>query len=248
VNVAVITLKGKNMKTLVATLFAISFSSVCLANNSYFLQSDAFFFTRVGEETVAELQESTTYDFSYGSKGRGGRGCGDLGYFNLKIENLTQETATSFADCRRRLTPLLESDGMMNVFVYALDYDWKKFGIGMQYNESWVNESLQFGAHEDHVILGTFSNSQSQIMRNWRDSHRVPPLGAICPELPKGHQQSWRESPATIDASKVKFLIIPDRKFNEYINHTDSHDRVIVELSSGKMTVFKYSNGNWEEQ
>jgi len=220
-----------------------------MANNSYYLPGDAFFFTRISEKTAAKLLSADAYDFSYGNKANAAYGCGYLGYRFLRIENLDQPFGNAIVEAHKTLRPLMGSDSVMNVFIYPSDYDWKKFGIGLQYNESWVDESLSFGANADHVRLGSFVSSRELVARNWRDSNRVPALGASCPKLPKlleGDIQSWDKSPATISLNKIKFLIIPDRDFDSYLSQNKG--KTIIEISSGNLTTFKYSNGDWRKQ
>ena len=220
------------------------------ANNTYFLPGDAFFYARLDLESAQKLAESESPVLSYGNHWNGGFGCGHIGYQNIELSKMSVDTKTAIVDAYRQLKDEIKKDanlgGKMSVFVYSTQYDWKKYGLGLQYNENWGTESVAFGTSRDHVRLESFVERPSLLMQNWRDSTLVAPLPTKNPELPDGHKQAWTKTPASIACSKCRILIIPSRDFDSYV--APSNGLELIEISNGKLTRFARTNGEWKSK
>tara|TARA_R110002049_G_scaffold309081_1_gene516671 strand:+ start:1332 stop:2051 length:720 start_codon:yes stop_codon:yes gene_type:complete len=218
------------------------------ANNTFFLPGDAYFYARLDLESAQKLADSESPILPYGSHRNGGFGCGYIGYQNIELANMSDATKAAIVDAYRQFQDEISGDanlgGKMSVFVYSKEYDWKKYGLGLQYNENWVAESVAFGASRDHVRLENFIEQPSSLMQSWRDSTLVAPLPTNNPKLPNGHKQAWTETPISIDCSKCRILIIPNRDFDSYVTPTNGQE--LVEISDGKLTRFTRTNGEWE--
>jgi len=147
------------MTSLRITTFVVALTA-CLcsksqANNTYFLPGDAFFYLRLDEVEVAKLPQVKSPEFLYGNHWDGGYFCGYIGFKKLKIlnmsQNMTKGLVKAFARFKSQLNPDGLSDKRISVFVYNKDYDWKKHGIGLQYNEKWTAETLRFCYNPDHA-------------------------------------------------------------------------------------------------
>ena len=238
-------MKSKQLIASFALLIAVS--QTLHANNTYFLPGDAFFYIRLDLEASLKLADSKSPILPYGSHWNGGFGCGHIGYQNIEFTNMSDATKKAFVDSYRKFQDDIDSDqnlgGKMSVFVYSKDYDWKKYGLGLQYNENWVSESVAFGAPRDHVRLENFVAQPSSLMQSWRDSTLVAPLPTSNPKLPDGHKQAWTKTPVSIDCSKCRILIIPNRNFDSHV--APSNGLELIEIADGASTQFTHTNGEW---
>lgn len=218
------------------------------ANNTYFLPGDAFFYARLDLESAQELANSELPILQYGGHWNGGYGCGFIGYKKIELTKMSDATQTAIVDAYRQFQNEIKSDpnlsGKMSVFIYSEKYDWRKFGLGLQYNEKWVDESVAFGTSRDHVRLESFVQRPGSLMQNWRDSTLVDPLPTQNPKLPDGHKQAWTNTPVKIDSAKCRILIIPNRDFDSYV--TPSNGLELIEISDGTLTCFQRTNGEWQ--
>jgi hypothetical protein len=248
--------EGLTMRNLKSTIFCVivfSLSSASvLANNTRFLPGDAFFFTRLSKQEIIALQKTDSPTFEYGNHWNGCYGYGIIGYSTLRIKNFSVETRAALRDAFKRLETDLEKGSfddpekkLMSLFVYSKDYPWIKHGIALQYNEDWVEESTAFYPNftndssfiYNSLRLESFMGSK-RLLRNWRNSKIIKPLGATCPKLPKGHSGIWSKTPVEIDAAKCKFLIIPKRNFEDYLPNSLVADQRIIEILDGKLVEY----------
>ena len=237
------------LKYLLATFTLLLTASQTLhANNTYFLPGDAFFYARLDLESAQKLADSESPILPYGSHSNGGFGCGYIGYKNIELAKMSDATKAAIVDAYRQFRDEVNGDanlgGKMSVFIYSKEYDWKKYGLGLQYNENWVAESVAFGVSRDHVRMENFVEQPSALMQNWRDSNLIAPLPTTNPKLPDGHKQAWTKTPISIDCSKCRILITPNRDFDSYV--TPANGQELVEISDGKLTRFIRTNGEWE--
>ncbi len=199
---------------------------------------------------VERLTESDAPTVSYGSHRKGGFGCGYIGYQHLKLTGMTDKTKDSFARAFKLLQQKIDEDpniqGKMSVFVYSKKYDWRKHGIALQFNENWVEDSVRFGVTREHVRLESFVEYPDSIIRNWRDSPIVKPLDVKLPEIPIGHKQAWTKTPAEVDSTKCRFLIIPNRDFDEYV--FPENGQQVFEILEGNLRQHKKIDGEWQVQ
>ena len=231
-------------------IFVLVTASISLANNTYFLPGDAFCYVRLDLKSASRLNDDQSSLFQYGSTSNGSSGCGTIGYQNIQLSNMTSESKNALIDAYHRFQKEVVSDpelgGMMSVFIYSRDYDWKKYAIGVQYNEDWAEESIAFGTIREFTQIGQFSSSA--LLQNWRDSKLVDKLPAKCPELPAENRHAfpspWTKTPVTIDASECCFIVIPNRDFQSYIYL--SPGLKIIEIVDGTSTFYKRVNGEWK--
>ena len=238
------------------------------AHNTYFLPGDAFFFSRLDADDLQQLQTTSSPIFQYGNPFNGAAGCGYIGYEKIELHEMDKATKDSLVKSYRTFEKEIEagleklsarassgkgqfkSDTILkpeiNVFVYSAEYDWKRFGIGIQYNENWLDESISFGTKHEHTRLNAFSSRS--IVNNWRDSKLVEPLSVECPKLPAEHGKdfpmSWSKTPTRMAASKCRLIVIPNRDFDSYSLLPKDGAR-IIEIFDGKMTLMAQKDGEW---
>lgn len=233
--------------TVSVAFVALAFSQA-LANNTSFLPGDAYFYTRFDLESARALADSESPILQYGNHWNGGYGCGFIGYDKLELTKMSAETKSAIVDAYQQFQDEIKEDpnlgGQMSVFIYSDEYDWNKFGLGLQYNENWVDESVAFGTSRDHVRLESFVEHPTAIMQNWRDSTLVAPLPTQNPKLPDGHKQAWTDTPVKIDAAKCRILIIPNRDFDSYVLPMNGLE--LIEITNGTLTRFHRTNGEWQ--
>ena len=239
------------LKHLIAAIaLFVNPSQMLHANNTYFLPGDAFFYARLDSNSAKKLAESVSPVLPYGSHWNGGAGCGYIGYQTIKLIKMSDTTKAAIVESYRHFENKIKDDpnlrGKMSVFIYANKYDWKKYGLGLQYNENWAPESVAFGASKDHVRLESFVGQLSSVMQNWRGSTFVAPLPTTNPELPAGHKQAWTESSVSIECSKCRILIIPNRNFDSYV--TPANGLELIEISDGALTKFTRTDGEWKSK
>ena len=236
------------LKRLIATFCFLLFSIDALyANNTYFLPGDAFFYVRLNLQAANKLAGSESPILHYGSHWNGAAGCGYIGYQSIQINEMPAATKAAIVDAYKQFQDEINRDssqrGKMSVFIYSTEYDWKKHGLGLQYNENWMKESVAFGVLRDHVRLESFVKHPNSVAQSWRDSTLVAPLPTKNPKLPKGHEQAWTKTPVSIDCSKCRFLIIPNRNFDSYVRPSNGLE--LIEISDGSLTHFVQTNGEW---
>ena len=247
------------MKYCIVTLILLfALTNTTIAHNTYFLPGDAFFFINFRERDIDWLEKNKAPIFSYGSPRDSALGCGCLGYRDLQLNNLNDETRNllieAFNDFRGQMSKdrIHREREMCSLFVYSAGYDWKKHGLALQYNENWADECVEFGVNREHAVLSTFSDNGSDVVKNWRDSALITPLSAKCPvredpETEIGFNYfPWVKTPVTVDCQDVCFLLIPHRQFADVINASDK--QTVIQIRNRKKKTFKRINGSWEEQ
>ena len=242
----------KILPLVILITFAMFAPSPSIANNTYFLPGDAFFFVRLNKGVAKQFGASDSTVLPYGNPFNGAAGCGYIGYEKIELTNLTPDVKQSISNAFSRLeTEAMgdpKMDGNICMFIYSDKYDWKRFSIGMQYNENWADQAVTFGTIRDHTALACFSSDS--VMRNWRDSSLVSPLPADCPALPDGHGKDfpmpWTKTPVKIDANDCCFILLPNRDFDSYINPTNGIN--LIEIANGKVTNFEWDNGKWQSK
>ena len=202
------------MQILKVTLLVLLLSSVAAAHNTYFLPGDAFFFSRLSLEDLQKLQNSDSPVLSCSLPFTGAAACGYIGYEKIELGDMDAKTKAALINSYRQFEKQIKAEleaqekgsgdfrsddepvPEISVFIYSAGYDWKRYGISIQYNENWLEESIAFGTKHDHTLLNTFSSAT--VTNNWRDAKLVEPLGAQCPELPDGRPAdvptSWGET------------------------------------------------------
>ena len=241
---------------IVSRVFALTLllmtSTPLLANNTFFLPGDAYFFARMTLDQVEALQDEKSPTFEYGSHSDGGYFCGYIGIRKLQVTDIPVDDRLALLKACREIKSEIEKQSAytdevkLNIFVYRKDYDWQQLGLALQYNEDWVDQSVKFGAMREHVRLESFVTKPDLLMKNWRDSETVEPLGAVCPELPEGHRQAWSKTPAVISADKCKFLLVPDREFDSYAQKKSGI--TVVEIVDGNHKRYVKQGSRWNEQ
>lgn len=226
----------------------VIFENCCdvAANNSYFLPGDSFFFVRMTQEEIIGIQKVKSPIFAYGSHSNGGFGCGFAGYSKLRVSNMSDvmknHLLTSFSDFDSSLEENFDGKKVLCIFIYNRDYDWKKHGIGIQYNENWVNETVKFGHLKEHVRLENFTSSPQSLMYAWRDSPRIAPLATTNHKISKDQMGAWTTSPVMLK-SDFQLLVIPKRNFDDYFRKKDDLPLIVI-TKDGKAT-YVTRNRRW---
>lgn len=242
----------KRIYPVVAAVLTLCAASGASANNTFFLPGDAYFYTRLGSDEIEKLKGVDAPIFTYGSHWNGGFGCGFIGYQKLQILEIPAEVQAAlkvaYEKFRSDISERDDLQGKMSVFIYSADYDWQKRGLGLQYNERWVDESVRFGFGRDHLRLESFVIAPNAIVRNWRDADLVSPLNAQCPVLPADHTQAWSKSPVEMEAKNAKLLIIPNRDFDDYVETFPEEGLEVIEIADGKLTHFVSVDRRWQAE
>ena len=245
------------MRTLAAAVVVyFSVITVAGANNTLFLPSDAFFFARLTSKEVDDLATQESPTLLYGNHWDGGRGCGVFGYSELKIVAMPEVEKTllrkAFTLLQNNLDEKFISNGSeetrpaINIFVYNADYDWKRFGIALQYNENWPDETVASGVtHREHMVLESFilpedGHVARLLERNWRDSKSVQKLDVQCAQRKDG---SPNLSEPVEMRSKRSYIVLPNRKFSEYIYPKDGVHLCVI--SNEKIDHFVFEKQQW---
>ncbi len=230
------------------------------ANNTLFLPGDCFFFTRLTMREIESLTDTSSPHFVYRSHWNGGRGCGVLGLEFLEIADMPDSEKSalkaafqSLADILEReiefddnLNRVFEGDKTISILIYNDDYDWQRFGIGLQYNEHWADQTVAFGGMRDHIVLESFigtheSRGASFIERNWRDSTLVPQLAAESPPLENGKYVS--RAPVKQRAPRL-FVVLPNRDFDSYFVPKDGARLCIIR--DGSLIEHEFKQRKWQ--
>lgn len=234
--------------------------SLASANNTLFLPGDCFFFTRLTMREIESLSDTSSPHFAYRSHWNGGRGCGDLGLQFLEIVDMPDSEKSALKAAFHSLTDILEreivfdetairaleGDKTISILIYNHDYDWQRFGIGLQYNELWADQTVAFGGLRDHIVLESFigtheSRGASFIERNWRDSSLVPPLVAESPALENAKYVS--RAPVKQRASRL-FVVLPNREFDSYFEPKDGARLCIIR--NGELHEYEFKRREWQ--
>lgn len=235
----------KSIRFAMTCIFVSFTCSLSLANNTYYLPGDAFFYARLDLESSRALAESESPILSYGNHWNGGYGCGYIGYQKIEFRQMADGTKKAIVEAYQHFEDEIKKDpnlnGKMSVFVYSRKYDWKKYGLGLQYNEEWVDESVAFGASREHVRLESFVKRPESLMRNWRDSTLVDPLPAQIAKLSTAETETGTS--VRIDSSKCRMLIIPNRDFDSYVIPANGVE--LIEICAGKLSRYERKNGEW---
>ncbi len=227
----------------------------CKANNTSFLPGDAFFYCRLDSDDIAALLKSDPAVFRYGNHWDGGFGCGFAGYARASAPDLPKSQKESLVRIYGRLKEFIEPDGhgdkKMSVFFYNSNYDWQKHGLGIQYNEDWVEETAAFGHSLDHLRLESFMQSgvdlttkASILEKAWRDSPRIGPLDATIPQLPPKPNPAESLKEPIVLGSAFQIIVIPNRNFHDYWELSDGV--VVAVLSEDGVAWFHVSAGEWK--
>lgn len=223
------------------------------ANNTRFLPGDAFFFTQLNQTQFAALRRDESPVFLYGSPSNAGRGCGDYGWERLQIVEMPKAEKDALVKAFQLMKPSLERDAngrfAIHVLIYNEDYDWQRFGLGLQYNENWVDESVGFGVPREFLSLESFLRAGERgadrfIERNWRDSTLVPPLRAEPSPITLDRQQQG-EQPVRLKRPRL-YVVLPNRDWEAYFSREKDVDLCIIR--SGQLEQWTRRQREWKRK
>ena len=204
------------MRLLIILLSLSCTHPAAYANNTLFLPGDAFFFTRLTIAEIEALQDIESPILRYKNHRDGG--CGTFGFQFLKIINMSTGEKENLAIAYKSLHDVLDTnlDGAktLNVLVYNRDYAWEIYGIGLQYNENWADETATFGAVRRHLRLESFILDRETerplfVERNWRDSQLVPALSTT--SAPLAEQKFISKAPVVMTAKRRLIVLSESR-------------------------------------
>ncbi|MBA4032283.1 MAG: hypothetical protein C0478_15540 [Planctomyces sp.] len=175
-----------------------------------------------------------------------------MGYDEIQFVEMPKVDKEGLREVYLRLKPELEDafgkPDAMSVLVYNADYDWRRYGFALQYNENWAEESLTGGFVSRQFLTMTnfFESSEkhaaSAIQRNWRDATLVPCLNANCRQKKEADGTS-RNLPVESQQDRL-YLILPDRNFENYLYPKDGAH--FYHLLKGKIEHYRCKGRKWE--
>jgi len=213
-------------------VISLLITAPCLANNSYFIPGDAFFYCEIDLSEWNQLQSGQLNFLEYDRpEEMPVFFCGYTGYRKLDLSNLSthfrRQLLTAIASMKKRYPSEIrelereENDvpdtsgvekketNKIRVFVYNESFDYSKFRIGLKYNESWIDYATQRGFKREHFQYDFFVPTVQGITESWRMGSAVPPLYV---NLPSSNQDSISTA-MKFDASRVMFLVCPPVSF-----------------------------------
>lgn len=258
------------LRTLFAIVSYFSLALPCLANNSYFIPGDAFFYFEVdqaewkalqtGKLSVMKYDRPEELSFSF---------CGYAGYENLDLANLPDEYRTRLVEAiatmkKKYPSKIVEIDhgapgffgepsgiekkevNKIRIFVCNKSFDCGKHRIALKYNESWPEAGVALGFPRDHFQYDFFVASPQAIVESWRMGAEVPPLSVQFPNSDRGYVKE----PMKIDPAKVKFLVCPPEPLSSlcFPPRDSDHECFSVSKDGTKtLTVDKSRKSAWIE-
>jgi hypothetical protein len=235
-------------------------TSIADANNNFFLPGDAFFPTQLTAEDVRALQEGKPEDkvFLYSSfGGYSGAFCGYAGYLRTRIATVDRPFIKNLSLAYDRVragelkklvevvrdgkTKLEETNGMRVLF-YPQAFDFKRFHLGLQYNEKWADEAVKFGHKREHLRLCELIDDKDAVAQSWRDATAVGTFEASFPKL-ELRESGPLEEPMTINGP-VQAIILRHYSLKEYFQRKE-----LVELFAvdSKGITYYFWNGSKHE-
>lgn len=150
-------------------------------------------------------------------------------------------------DLDKKLDDNCKEHAAINVLVYNADYDWKRFGIALQYNENWPDETADLGVpFREHMRLESFieredSHVAALLERNWRDSKIVAKLDAQCAARKEG--TSIVSEPVEMRGKRI-YVVLPNRRFSDYMYPKDGVHFCIILGEKMEHLVFETQKWN----
>lgn len=247
---------------LTAFILCWVFASTAEANNNFFLPGDAFFPTQLTAEDVKALQEGKPEEkvFQYSSfGGYEGAFCGYAGFPRARIATLDRPLVANLARAYARLrmsqprelrevvkdgrTSLVETNGM-RVLYYPQTFDFKKFRLGLQYNEKWVEEAIKFGHQRDQLRLCELIDDKDAIAESWRDATRVGTFEATFPKV-EFPESGPIEEPMTIK-SAVQAIVLCHGSLKDYFQRNNLPVLFVVDSKGLTYHYWEDRDRSWE--
>lgn len=247
------------LRTSLAIMIAV-LPLLASANNTLFLPGDCFFFTRLSMAEIESLSDTSSPKLVYRDHWNGGRGCGVFGLQFLEIVDMQDSEKSALKAAYQCLADILEpelefddnskpsfdGDKKISILICNDDYDWQRFGIGLQYNENWADQTVAFGAVRDHIVLESFIGTHESrgamfIEQNWRDSSLVPQLVAESPVLESGKYVS--RAPVKQRAPRL-FVVLPNRDFDSYFVPKEGARLCIIR--DGSLHEYEFKQRKWQ--
>lgn len=236
-------------KLLIAVLLVAAITESALANNTDFLPGDSFFFTRLNSSEIEALQGTDAPILRYRSHWNGGRGCGSAGFQFLEITQMPEAEKACLASAFQKLEQELERDEDDNKTISVLicngDYDWQRFGIALQYNENWADETAAFGHLRQHLVLESFIGTHENgadgfIERNWRDSSLVTRLNVVSPPI---GEKTISHAPVKMQSPRL-YVVLPNREFRSYVSPEEG-TRILI-IADGELAEMTFTKRKWQ--
>ena len=218
--------------------------SIGKANNNFFLPGDAFFYTVLTEDALAEIKKSNSPIFRY-QRPEHLRSffCGYAGFEQLQVKDMSPDIKKNLAVVYRtireghplqiELVPevkVVEGDletievktgkilrreiNGISMFFYNADFDADRYRLALKYNETWVEEVVAFGHRQEHVRFDFFLPQEEAVMSCWRDAKQVKPLNVIAPPIKV--RRSSNPLPPIMLNGKVRIFVLPS---NDFLSH-----------------------------
>ncbi|QEG42586.1 hypothetical protein [Roseimaritima ulvae] len=246
-------------RTFFAIVIHLLLAFPCLANNSFFIPGDAFFYFEIdkaewealqsGELSVMKYDRPEELSFMF---------CGYAGYENLEIANLPDAYRARLVEAivtmkKKYPSKIVEIDhgdtgsfggpsgvekkevNKIRIFVYNQSFDFGKHRIALKYNESWPEAGVALGLRRDHFQYDFFVASPQAIVESWRMGAKVRPLSVQVPTSGRIH---FKE-PMKLDPAKVKFLVCPPKPLSSLCFPARDSDLECFSVSKAATTTLK---------
>ncbi|TWU23508.1 hypothetical protein [Novipirellula artificiosorum] len=257
-------------RTFFAIVIHLSLALPCLANNSFFIPGDAFFYFEIDQAEWGALQSRKLSVMKYDRPEElSFMLCGYAGYENLDIANLPEEYWTRIVEAiatmkKKYPTKIVEIDhgetgsfggpsgvekkevNKIRVFVCNKSFDFGKHRIALKYNESWPEAGVALGLRRDHFQYDFFVASAQAIVESWRMGADVRPLSV---QLPTSGRIHFKE-PMKFDPAEVKFLVCPPEPLSSLCFPPRDSDLKCFSVSKDgttTLTVDKSKKSIWTE-
>lgn len=220
------------------------------AHNNQFLQGDAYFSAELNQQTIVTAKQKDGVKFAY----RGYRSvmmfCGYMGYQNLSITDKEgkyhEVLRQAYATIRKAYPaePLEEGfDGErvepnpIKVYFYNKTYDENELGVGLRYNENWVQDQ---GGDGKHARYDSAVNARWSVVQDWKLGDKVPALGVKGYDRKKVMKANMGVAePVRIASSDLKAVLIPDAMVTEVFERIQGVEFYV--LVNGKLTRYRFN-------
>ncbi|QDT14824.1 hypothetical protein [Alienimonas californiensis] len=247
----------KPVAAVACSLASLTAATPAWATNRGFFPGDAFFHTTLTKEVAEKLRADASTPLRYATPDHEEGGfCGYTGYWNARLP-ADSPLAARLADLYDRLrrdvvfrevSQAIEDDGTVtewetngfNLFLYNSDYNPRRRGIGLRYNETWVEDEMAFGPSRAGTRLEIFVDHPHAVSQDWRDAADVPPLNADCPPLPPVPAREVLRMAGPMIEEPIRLrgpvlaVVTEQRDLNGYFRPRRSLDPFEIELEIGE--------------
>lgn len=202
------------MKILVA-IFVLTVSSV-QAHNNLFFPGDAYFSAAFTKDLIAKIGKNDGFVIPYHRYSKSFMACGYAGLSNAGISKLPEATQQNLKETLEQLfkeeadkARTRETDkGKLKYFpvlIYNKDFNFKKFPVGLKFNENFKSEQIE-KAKRAHAVD---DRVESKELRQFDDKYAKVVRALDVQKIPKDLTAFMGvNEPIKIDGSKILFVVL----------------------------------------